>query len=249
MLARGGAARSRRISPKATLALDAAIWREARRELDTQAGLAFYFVNRRRRSKDACARAGALRLACCSSGRPRTSVVSSGSFNLPQKCLSQGVNCFLSFDSPPSPLGISVDSSRPVSANSGHTSGDEWVEATRSDVDLLVCRSAGAAGHVPQPTHYPTKPCETRPWTSAGGSRNLGLGKYEAAFRDNANRRTSLRHLTAEDLQGDRRRGRRRSPQTASCDRGVGRPVALGGASLAAQCGRAASAHKLSWGR
>jgi hypothetical protein len=46
---------------KATLALDAAIWREARRELDTQAGLAFYFVNRRRRSKDACARTGALK--------------------------------------------------------------------------------------------------------------------------------------------------------------------------------------------
>jgi hypothetical protein len=46
---------------KATLALDAAIWREARRELDTQADLAFYFVNRRRRSKDACARTGALK--------------------------------------------------------------------------------------------------------------------------------------------------------------------------------------------
>jgi hypothetical protein len=38
---------------KATLALNAAICREARRELDTQSGLAFYFVNHRRRSKDA----------------------------------------------------------------------------------------------------------------------------------------------------------------------------------------------------
>jgi hypothetical protein len=42
--------------------------------------------------------------------------------------------------------------------------------------------------------------------------RNLGLGEYEAAFRDNANRRTSLRDLTAEDLKeigatvGDRRK-------------------------------------------
>ena len=70
--------------------------------------------------------------------------------------------------------------------------------------------------------------------------RNLGLGKYEAALRDNAIDEQVLRDLTAEDLQGDRRRGRRRSPQTASCDRGVGRPVALGGASLACQCGRAA---------
>jgi hypothetical protein len=102
---------------KATLALDAAIWREARRELDTQAGLAFYFVNRRRRSKDACARTGALKAGLLFEWAAKTSVVSSGSFNLPQKCLSQGVNCFLSFDSPPSPLGISVDSSRPVSAN------------------------------------------------------------------------------------------------------------------------------------
>jgi hypothetical protein len=90
---------------KATLALDAAIWREARRELDTQAGLAFYFVNRRRRSKDACARTGALKAGLLFEWAAKKSVVSSGSFNLPQKCLSQGVNCFLSFDSPPSPLG------------------------------------------------------------------------------------------------------------------------------------------------
>ena len=109
----------------------------------------------------------------------------------------------------------------------------------RSDVDLLVCRSADrATGHVPQPTHYPTKPCETRPWTSAGGSRNLGLGKYEAAFRHNAIDEQVLRDLTAENLKeigatvGDRRK--------LQLDRGVGRPVALGGASLAAQCGREA---------
>jgi SAM domain (Sterile alpha motif) len=104
----------------------------------------------------------------------------------------------------------------------------------RSDVDLLVCRSADrATGHVPQPTHYPTKPCETRPWTSAGGSRNLGLGKYEAAFRHNAIDEQVLRDLTAENLKeigatvGDRRK--------LQLDRGVGRPVALGGASFAAQ--------------
>ena len=48
-----------------------------------------------------------------------------------------------------------------------------------------------------------------------GWLRNLGLGKYEAAFRDNAIDEQGLRHLTAEDLQGDRRRDRRRSPQTA----------------------------------
>jgi hypothetical protein len=84
----------------------------------------------------------------------------------------------------------------------------------RSDVDLLVAGAPTAPlDTLPQPTHYPTKPCETRPWTSAGGSRNLGLGKYEAAFRDNAIDEQGLRHLTTEDLQeigvaavGDRRK-------------------------------------------
>jgi hypothetical protein len=84
----------------------------------------------------------------------------------------------------------------------------------RSDVDLLVAGAPTAPlDTLPQPTHYPTKPCETRPWTSAGGSRNLGLGKCEAAFRDNAIDEQGLRHLTAEDLQeigvaavGDRRK-------------------------------------------
>ena len=40
--------------------------------------------------------------------------------------------------------------------------------------------------------------------------------------------------------QGGRRRDRRRSPQIAGCDRGVGHSVALGRASLAAQCAAAA---------
>jgi hypothetical protein len=46
-----------------------------------------------------------------------------------------------------------------------------------------------------------------------GWLRNLGLGKYEAAFRDNAIDEQVLRHLTAEDLKeigvatvGDRRK-------------------------------------------
>ena len=46
-----------------------------------------------------------------------------------------------------------------------------------------------------------------------GWLRNLGLGKYEAAFRDNAIDEQVLRHLTAEDLReigvatvGDRRK-------------------------------------------
>jgi hypothetical protein len=68
--------------------------------------------------------------------------------------------------------------------------------------------------------------------------RNLGLGEYEAALRDNAIDEQVLRDLTAENLKeigatvGDRRK--------LQLDRGVGRPVALGGASLAAQCGREA---------
>ena len=46
-----------------------------------------------------------------------------------------------------------------------------------------------------------------------GWLRNLGLGKYEAAFRDNAIDEQVLRHLTAKDLKeigvatvGDRRK-------------------------------------------
>ena len=83
------------------------------------------------------------------------------------------------------------------------------------------------------------KPCETRPWTSAGGSRNLGLGKYEAAFRDNAIDEQGLRHLTAEDLQeiGVAAVGDRRKLLAAIAELGPRRPP---GASLAAQCGRAA---------
>ena len=48
---------------------------------------------------------------------------------------------------------------------------------------------------------------------AGGWLRNLGLGKYEAAFRDNAIDEQVLRHLTAEDLKeigvatvGDRRK-------------------------------------------
>ena len=75
-----------------------------------------------------------------------------------------------------------------------------------------------------------------------GWLRILGLGKYEAAFRDNAIDEQVLRHLTAEDLKeigvatvGDRRKiccsVRSRSRPTP--------PPSLG-ASLAAHCGPAA---------
>jgi SAM domain (Sterile alpha motif) len=92
---------------------------------------------------------------------------------------------------------------------------------------------------LPQPNHYPTKTCEARPWTSAGGFAISASAKYEAAFRDNAIDEQVLRDLTAEDLKeigvaavGDRRKllaGSRSWPPHR----------ALGGASLAAQCGRA----------
>jgi hypothetical protein len=65
---------------------------------------------------------------------------------------------------------------------------------------------------LPQPNHYPTKTCEARPWTSAGGFAISASAKYEAAFRDNAIDEQVLRDLTAEDLKeigatdGDRRK-------------------------------------------
>ena len=68
--------------------------------------------------------------------------------------------------------------------------------------------------------------------------RGLGLGQYEQAFRDNAIDEQVRRNLTAEDLKeigvatvGDRRRLLAAIAELA---------VALGEASLAAQCGRAA---------
>jgi hypothetical protein len=51
---------------------------------------------------------------------------------------------------------------------------------------------------LPQPNHYPTKTCEARPWTSAGGFAISASAKYEAAFRDNAIDEQVLRDLTAE---------------------------------------------------
>jgi hypothetical protein len=50
--------------------------------------------------------------------------------------------------------------------------------------------------------------------------RSLGLGKYEAAFRENEIDKTILPDLTADDLK---ELGKRRSapPQAAGCDCGA----------------------------
>jgi SAM domain (Sterile alpha motif) len=49
--------------------------------------------------------------------------------------------------------------------------------------------------------------------------RSLGLGKYEAAFRENEIDETVLPNLTAEDLKDLGRRHRWAPPQAAGCNR------------------------------
>ena len=51
--------------------------------------------------------------------------------------------------------------------------------------------------------------------------RNLGLGKYEAAFRDNEIDETVLPDLTAEDLKEIGVTALRAPPQAAGCDCGA----------------------------
>ena len=92
-----------------------------------------------------------------------------------------------------------------------------------------------------------------------GWLRNLGLGKYEAAFRDNAIDEQVLRHLTAEDLKeigvatvGDRRKllaaiAELAAPSPSAEPRSP--PSAAERPKTPKGLGRAASAHKLSWGR
>ena len=56
--------------------------------------------------------------------------------------------------------------------------------------------------------------------------RSLGLGQYEATFRDNEIDGAVLPRLTVDDLKDLGVADCRRSPQTASRGRGIGRPVA-----------------------
>ena len=56
-------------------------------------------------------------------------------------------------------------------------------------------------------------------WTSVVWLRSLGLGKYEAAFRDNEIDETVLPNLTAEDLKELGVTALGTSPQAARCHR------------------------------
>ena len=69
--------------------------------------------------------------------------------------------------------------------------------------------------------------------------RNLGLGEYEAALRDNAIDEQVLRHLTAEDLK-EIGANRRRSPQTASWIAELAAPSPSAEPRSPPKCGRAA---------